>query len=104
MPLRLPGANAPEKISRTSSSAHCTTFAPQDRGYLYYSVIRSSMLHGSETWPMTDKVLQRLERNDRAMIRWICRVKPSDKTKIGILQARLGLCDLRIMVRERSLR
>ena len=38
------------------------------------------------------------------MIRWICHVKPSDKTKIGILQARLGLCDLRIIVRERRLR
>ena len=36
------------------------------------------MLHASETWPLTKTNLQRLQRNDRAMIRQICSIKPGD--------------------------
>ena len=36
------------------------------------------MLNVSETWPLTRPDLQRLRRNDRAMIRQICNVKPDD--------------------------
>ena len=66
--------------------------------------IRSSMLHGTETWPMTSDALHRLCRNDRAMIRWICGVKPTDDPSMDDLHAKLGVCDLAILVRERRLR
>ena len=46
------------------------------RGRVYSSCVRSAMLHASETWPVTKPCLQRLQRNDRAMIRQICNVKP----------------------------
>ena len=36
------------------------------------------MLHVTETWPLTSQDLQRLQRNDRAMIRQICNVKPEN--------------------------
>ena len=36
------------------------------------------MLNVSETWSLTRPHLQRLRRNDRAMIRQICNVKPDD--------------------------
>ena len=62
------------------------------------------MLHGTETWPMTSAALHRLCRNDRAMIRWICGVKPSDDPSMDELHAKLGICDLAILVRERRLR
>ena len=62
------------------------------------------MLHGTETWPMTSASLHRLCRNDRAMIRWICGVKPSDDPSMDELHAKLGICDLAILVRERRLR
>ena len=39
------------------------------RGRLFSSYVRSSMLHGTETWPMTSNALHRLCCNDRAMIR-----------------------------------
>ena len=39
------------------------------RGPVYSSCVRSAMLHASETWPVTEPCLQRLQRNDRAMIR-----------------------------------
>ena len=73
------------------------------RGHLFSSNVRSSMLHGTETWPMTSAALHRLCRNDRAMIRWICGVKPSDDPSMDKLHAKLGICDLAILVRERRL-
>ena len=74
------------------------------RGRLFSSNVRSSMLHGTETWPMTSAALHRLCRNDRVMIRWICGVKPSDDPSMDELHAKLGICDLAILVRERRLR
>ena len=40
------------------------------RGRLFSSNVRSSMLHGTETWPMTSDALHRLCLNDRAMIKF----------------------------------
>ena len=47
-------------------------------GRVYSSCVRSAMLHASETWPLTKPNLQRLQRNDRAMIRQICNVRAQD--------------------------
>ena len=49
-------------------------------GRVYSSCVRSAMLHGSETWPLTKPNLQRLQPNDRAMIRQLCNVRPQDVT------------------------
>ena len=74
------------------------------RGRLYGSNVRNSMLHGVETWPMTSAALHRLCRNDRAMIRWMCRVKPSDDIPMDELHAKLGIDDLTVLVRQHRLR
>ena len=54
------------------------------------------MLHASETWPLTKPNLQHLQRNDRAMIRQICNVRPQDivTTTSNELLVRLGIEDL----------
>ena len=54
------------------------------------------MLHASETWPLTKPSLQFLQRNDRAMIRQICNVKPQDivTTRSNELLVWLGIEDL----------
>ena len=64
------------------------------------------MLHASETWPLTKPNLQRLQRNDRAMIRQICNIKPQDTvtTRSNELLARLGIEDLDLTLKERRLR
>ena len=64
------------------------------------------MLHASETWPLTKTNLQRLQRNDRAMIRQICRIKPEDVATVrsSELLAKLELEDLHLILRERRLR
>ena len=43
------------------------------RGHVFSSCMWSAMLQASETWPLTKTNLQRLQHNDRAMIRQISR-------------------------------
>ena len=75
-------------------------------GRVYSSSVRSAMLHASETWPLTKPNLQRLQRNDRAMIRQICNVRPQDivTTRSNELLVRLGIEDLDLILKERRLR
>ena len=73
------------------------------RGHVYSSCVRSAMLHASKTWPLTKLNLQRLQRNDRAMIRQICNVRPQDivTTRSNELLVRLGIEDLDLILKER---
>ena len=75
-------------------------------GCMHSSGVRSAMLHASETWPLTKPNLQRLQQNDRAMIRQICNVKPQDivTTRSKELLAQLGIEDLDLILKERRLR
>ena len=74
-------------------------------GGVYSSCVRSAMLHASETWPLTKPNLQRLQRNDRAMIRQICNVRLQDivTTRLNELLVRLGIEDLDLILKERRL-
>ena len=76
------------------------------RGHVYSSGVRNAMLHASETWPLTKTNLQRLQPNDRAMIRQICNIKPEDVATVrsSELLAKLELEDLNLILRERMLR
>ena len=62
------------------------------------------MLDASETWPLTKTNLQLLHRNDRAMIRQICSIKPEAKVMSSRLLAKLELEDLILILRVRRLR
>ena len=75
-------------------------------GHMYSSCVRSAMLHASKTWPLTKPNLQRVQRNDRAMIRQICNVGPQDivTTRSSDLLVRFGIEDLELILKERRLR
>ena len=75
-------------------------------GHVYSSCVWSAMLHASETWPLTKTNLQRLQCNDRAMIRQICSIQPEDVATVrsSELLAKLELDDLNLILRERRLR
>ena len=75
-------------------------------GHVYSTCVRSVMLHASETWPLTKPNLQCLQRNDRAIIRQICNVRPQDivTTRSSELLVRLGIEDLELILKERRLR
>ena len=72
------------------------------RGHVYSSCVWSAMLHASETWPLTKTNLQRLQRNDGAMIRQICSIKSENVATVRSreLLAKLQLEDLNLILRE----
>ena len=74
-------------------------------GHVYSSCVRSAMLYASEIWPLTKTNLQRLQRNDRAMIKQICSIKSEDVARVrsSELLAKLQLEDLDLILRERRL-
>ena len=55
------------------------------RGKVFNACLRSALLHGSETWAPTAPDLQRLCRNDRSMVRWICGVRDDDEVSADTL-------------------
>ena len=75
------------------------------RGHVFSSCVWSAMLHASETWPLTKTNLQRLQRNNRAMIRQICSIKPEDVATVrsSKLLAKFELEDLDLILREERL-
>ena len=60
------------------------------------------MLHAAETWAMKADTLNRLRRNDRAMIR-ICNVKAKDEVSSDSLLTKLGIQDLDVVPRTGSM-
>ena len=77
---------------------------PKRRGLVYSTCVRSAMLHGGETWGPNVSELQRLRRNDRSMIRWMCGTKARDETPSEKLLEKLGLCDITAVLRCGRLR
>ena len=71
---------------------------------MFSACIRSALLHGSETWAPTALYLQRLRRNDRAMNRWICGVKPHDEVPMKTLYTKLGIQEVAVELRTKRLR
>ena len=75
--------------------------SPIVRGRVFNACVRSALLHGSETWAPT---VPDLQRADRAMIRWICRVRLGDEISSMDLLVRLGLEEITAALRTRRLR
>ena len=69
------------------------------RGKMYSSCVRSVMRHAAETWAMKVDTLNRLRRNDHAMIRWICNVRTKDEVSSDSLLTKLGIQDLDVVLR-----
>jgi len=63
------------------------------RGRLYSSCERSSMLHGSETWPVRKENEVALQRAEMRMVRWMCGIKLKDRFPTKVLRERLGIDD-----------
>ena len=73
------------------------------KGRLYQACVRSVMLYASETWPLKEEDLARLERNDASMVRWMCRVKLNDHIPSRVLRDRLRLVSVRELIQTKRL-
>ena len=74
------------------------------RDKVYSSCVRSVMRHAAETWAMKVDTLNRLRRNVRAMICWICNVRAKDEVSSDSLLTQLGIQDLDMVLRTSRMR
>jgi len=57
------------------------------RGRLYSICVRSSILHGTETWPVRKENEVALQRAETRIVRWMCGIKLQDKVPSKGLRA-----------------
>ena len=76
---------------------------PKVRGKVYTACVRSVMLHGSETWGTNTSDMERLQRNDRCMVRWICGTSDCDIPTAALLR-KLDIADIKAVLSSRRLR
>ena len=60
---------------------------------MYSSCVQSSILHGSETWPVRKENEVALQQAEMRMVRWMCGIKLRDRVPSKGLKERLGLDD-----------
>ena len=66
--------------------------------------MQSSMLHGSETWPVRKENEVVLQRAEIRMVRWMCNVKVKDRVPSKELRERLGIDDIILILQQNRLR
>jgi len=65
--------------------------------------VRSSMLHGSETWPVRKENEVALQRAEMRMVKWMCGMKLQDRIPSKGLRERLGLDDIISLLQQNRL-
>lgn len=74
------------------------------KGKLYSMYVQCVMMYGSETWAMKVEDMQRLERAEKMMMRWMCGVTLKDGKTSEELRERLGVVSVSTRVRQGRLR
>jgi len=74
------------------------------RGRLYSSCVRSSMLHGSETWPVRKESVVALQQAEMRMVWWMCGIKLKDRLPIKELRERLCIDHIALVLQQNRLR
>ena len=73
-------------------------------GQIYSTYICTVLLYASECWSPNVNDLLKLQRNDRAMIRWTCNVRLKDYISSDSLLRKLGLNNIQTLLRYNRLR
>ena len=71
---------------------------------MYDACMRSVMLYGSETWPVTKKLEDLLLKNDRHMIQLLCGVTLRTRILFKDLLLNSGMVDIRQVIKRNRLR
>jgi len=74
------------------------------RGRLHSSCVQSSMVHGSETWPVRKENEMALQSAEMRMVRWMCNIKVKDRVPSKESRERLGIDDIILILQQNRLR
>ena len=72
-------------------------------GGLYSRCVRSSMVHGSETWPVRKENEVTLQRAEMRMVRLMCNVKVKERVPSKELRETLGIDDIILILQQNRL-
>ena len=78
--------------------------ALRTKGRVYDTCIRSAMLYGSETWAPRKTEVDRLQRNERSMLRSMCGIRPDERVGSAAVCEKLGISELDNAIAKRRLR
>ena len=76
----------------------------RNRGKVFVTYVRSALLHASECWALKKEDLLRLQRNERAMLRWILNFRITDRISSVELYRKLKILTLESALRKNRLR
>ena len=68
---------------------------------LYGSSLRGTLLHASECWSLRREEVQRLLRNEGAMLRWMLKIKAEDNVSLSPIYGQLDLALLESKLRSK---
>ena len=74
------------------------------KGKFYRSCVQKTLLHGTETWPAKMEDIQRLERAEKSMVRWMCGVSLKKGCRSEDLLQRLGVENIASVMKRGRLR
>ena len=63
------------------------------KGKVYRTCVQRVMVYGSETWPMKVEDVQRLERTERMMVRWMCGARLKNRISSEELNGQARYCE-----------
>ena len=75
----------------------------RSRSSIYEACIRSVMLYGSETWPLTQHMERSIVSCDRRMLRYMAGVRLQDHVQSAVVAERCGLRQISDVLRTRRL-
>lgn len=74
------------------------------RAQVYEMCVRSVLLYGAETWPLTQKLTEQIRGCDRRMMRFMAQVKLKDRIRSEEVERRCGLPEVSLRLRQKRLR
>ena len=74
------------------------------RAHVYEMCVRSVLIYGAETWPLSLRLVELLRSTDRRMLRYMAKVRLKDKVTSEEVARRCGLPELPVRLRQRRLR
>ena len=72
-------------------------------GKIYAACVQSVMVYGNDTWPIRVEDMQKMERTESMMMRWMCGVSLKDRRPTVELRKGLGIEDISVVVSRRRL-
>ena len=62
------------------------------------------MLYGSQTWPLTESDISRIDQTNMQMVQWMCHVSVRDRKSSEELQNKLGITNITDVLHQTKLR